>query len=147
MQFIKNNKIILSSALIVGLIASYLLNNTSIKIVGSIFKWPFLDNNNEPMYCLGVFTPPPASKGFPFDIIEWDCFYYFNDIGVTVNYLIIVTVTLIIALLCKIIYLKISKNRVKEQQPSNSGGLGGALIAIVIILGIIGLGIWAIQQL
>jgi hypothetical protein len=43
--------------------------------------------------------------------------------------------------------LKISKNRVKEQQPSNSGGLGGALIAIVIILGIIGLGIWAIQQL
>jgi len=106
MQFIKNNKIILSSALIVGLIASYLLNNASIKIVGSIFKWPFLDNNNELMSCPAVVTPPPASKGFPFDVIEWGCGYYFNDIGVTVNYLIIVTVTLIIALLCKIIYLK-----------------------------------------
>ncbi|GDX62695.1 hypothetical protein LBMAG34_2290 [Candidatus Saccharibacteria bacterium] len=147
MQFIKSNKIILSSALIVGLIASYLLNNTTIKIVGSIFKWPFLDNNNEPMLCLQVVTPPPASKGFPFDVIEWACSYYFNDIGVTVNYLIIVTVTLIIALLCKIIYLKTRKNRVNEQQPSNSGSLLGALIAIVIILGIIGLGVWVIQQL
>lgn len=147
MQFIKNNKIILSSALIVGLVASYLLNNASIKIVGSIFKWPFLDNNNEPMLCPAVVTPPPASKGFPFDVIEWGCGYYFNDIGVTVNYLIIMTVALFIALLCKIIYLKISKNRLNEQQPSNSRGLGVALIVIVIILGIIGLGVWATQQL
>jgi len=147
MQFIKNNKIILSLALIVGLISSYLLNNTSIKIVGSIFKWPFLDNNNELMLCPDVVTPPPASNGFPFDVIEWACSYGFNDIGVTVNYLIIITLTLIIALLCKIIYLKIRKNRVREQQPSNSAGLLGSLIAIVIILGIVGLGVWAIQQL
>lgn len=110
MQFIKNNKKLIIISGILGLILAIYLNNADPVVFREIARWPFLQNipATEGQLCIYLTVIKTKSSGFPFAIYDSiKCGDSVNILGLITNYTIIIFITILIAFMAKILFLKI----------------------------------------